>query len=142
METSSEMRAVAVLLQRLICTLDQFKCNLQIARAFRNCCLQCVLMLSGLLIENNNSDNILSNSPINRPFSAHQIHQISHNNINNSNNSNNSNINNNNNNLAWSQQLALSLGALEEFLSLFERYFCRCINYDRLFPSWNFTLLT
>ena len=33
METSSEMRAVAVLLQRLISTLDQFKCNLQIARA-------------------------------------------------------------------------------------------------------------
>lgn len=48
MENTPEMRAVAVLLHRLICTLDQFKCNLQIARAFRNCCLQCVLMLTAL----------------------------------------------------------------------------------------------
>ena len=48
MEASAVMSAVAVLLHRLICTLDQFKCNLQLARAFRNCCLQCVLMLSNI----------------------------------------------------------------------------------------------
>ena len=119
METSSEMRAVAVLLQRLISTLDQFKCNLQIARAYRNCCLQCVLMLSGIAMENNG--DILSNSPINTTI-AYQANYA---------NNSNSDINSNSN-VAWNN-LALSLGVLEEFLSRFERYVRRFARGDHVF---------
>ena len=117
------MRAVAVLLQRLISTLDQFKCNLQIARAYRNCCLQCVLMLSGIAMENNGDS--VSNSSINTTI-AYQANYA------NNSNSNSNNNSNNNNNVAWNN-LVLSLSALEEFLSRFERYVRRSARGDHVF---------